>query len=50
MGDQLRKPQLASQVERFPVMVTMDSHGRSLHDEVEERSRAKLRELLGFAV
>ena len=38
------------EVERFPVMVTMDSHGRSLHDEVEERSKAKLRELLGFAV
>ena len=38
------------EVERFPVMVTMDSHGGSLHDEVEERSQAKLRELLGFAV
>jgi fumarate hydratase class I len=38
------------EVERFPVMVTMDSHGGSLHDEVEERSKAKLRELLGFAV
>ena len=38
------------EVERFPVMVTMDSHGNSLHDEVEERSKAKLRELLGFAV
>jgi len=38
------------EVERFPVMVTMDSHGGSLHAEVEERSRAKLRELLGFAV
>ena len=38
------------QVERFPVMVTMDSHGGSLHDEVEERSKAKLRELLGFGV
>ena len=37
-------------VERFPVMVTMDSHGGSLHDEVEERSQAKLRELLGFSV
>jgi len=37
-------------VERFPVMVTMDSHGGSLHVEVEERSQAKLRELLGFAV
>ena len=38
------------EVERFPVMVTMDSHGNSLHDEVEEHSKAKLRELLGFAV
>jgi len=38
------------EVERFPVMVTMDSHGASLHAEVEERTRAKLRELLGFAV
>ncbi len=37
------------EVERFPVMVTMDSHGNSLHAEVEERSQAKLRELLGFA-
>ncbi|MDX2438862.1 MAG: FumA C-terminus/TtdB family hydratase beta subunit [Acidobacteriota bacterium] len=37
-------------VERFPVIVTMDSHGGSLHDEVEERSQAKLRELLGFSV
>jgi fumarate hydratase class I len=33
-------------VERFPVMVTMDSHGGSLHVEVEEHSQAKLRELL----
>ena len=33
-------------VERFPVMVTMDSQGGSLHVEVEERSQAKLRELL----
>jgi len=37
------------EVERFPVMVTMDSHGNSLHAEIEERSQAKLRELLGFA-
>jgi fumarate hydratase class I len=37
-------------VDRFPVMVTMDSHGGSLHADVEERSQAKLRELLGFAV
>ncbi len=35
-------------VEKFPVMVTMDSHGRSLHDEVEAASREKLRELLGL--
>jgi len=38
------------EVDRFPVMVTMDSHGASLHADVEERSQAKLRELLGFAV
>ncbi len=38
------------EVERFPVMVTMDSHGGSLHDEVEEHTQAKLRELLGFTV
>ena len=38
------------EVEKFPVMVTMDSHGGSLHDEVEERSKAKLRELLGFGI
>jgi fumarate hydratase class I len=38
------------EVERFPVMVTMDSHGGSLHAEVEEHSQAKLRELLGFSV
>ncbi len=35
-------------VEKFPVMVTMDSHGRSLHTEVEAASRAKLQELLGL--
>jgi tartrate dehydratase beta subunit/fumarate hydratase class I family protein len=34
-------------VERFPVMVTMDSHGGSLHDRVEAASQAKLQELLG---
>jgi fumarate hydratase class I len=34
-------------VERFPVMVTMDSHGGSLHDEVEAHSRQRLNELLG---
>lgn len=34
------------EVERFPVMVTMDSHGATLHREVGEASRAKLAELL----
>ena len=31
----------------FPVVVTMDSHGKSIHAEVEEASQAKLKELLG---
>lgn len=34
-------------VERFPVVVSMDSHGGSLHDEVESASKAKLEELIG---
>jgi len=34
-------------VERFPVMVTMDSHGGSLHDEVEKQSKRRLAELIG---
>jgi fumarate hydratase class I len=33
-------------VEDFPVVVTMDSHGQSIHDEVEAQSAAKLEELL----
>jgi fumarate hydratase class I len=33
-------------VEDFPVVVTMDSHGGSLHAEVEMRSKQKLEELL----
>jgi fumarate hydratase class I len=37
------------EVERFPVMVTMDSHGGSLHDEIEEKSQAKMKELLGLS-
>ena len=36
------------QVERFPVMVTMDSHGGSLHDKVEQASGQRLRELVGL--
>jgi tartrate dehydratase beta subunit/fumarate hydratase class I family protein len=35
-------------VENFPVVVTMDSHGNSLHAEVEKGSRARLEELLGL--
>ncbi len=34
-------------VEDFPVVVTMDSHGQSIHDQVEARSQAKLAELIG---
>jgi len=34
-------------VERFPVVVTMDSHGRSIHDEVEAASKAALERLIG---
>ncbi len=36
------------EVEGFPVVVTMDSHGNSLHREVEEASRAKFEALLGI--
>jgi fumarate hydratase subunit beta len=34
-------------VEDFPAVVTMDSHGRSVHDEVEAASGAALQRLLG---
>jgi len=34
-------------VEDFPAVVTMDSHGRSLHAEVKERSTAVLQALIG---
>lgn len=34
-------------VKGFPVVVTMDAHGASIHDEVEEESRRKLERLLG---
>ena len=33
-------------VEGFPVVVTMDSHGRSIHDEVEAASKAALERLI----
>jgi len=35
-------------VEDFPVVVTMDSHGNSLHAEVDKASKAKLDQLLGL--
>ncbi len=34
-------------VNQFPVVVTMDSHGISIHDQVEAESRRKLEKLLG---
>lgn len=34
-------------VERFPVVVSMDSHGGSLHDTVEKDSKTKFDQLLG---
>ncbi|MCB8923830.1 MAG: fumarate hydratase C-terminal domain-containing protein [Ardenticatenaceae bacterium] len=34
------------EVEDFPVVVTMDSHGVSIHEKVEAQSKAKLAELL----
>jgi fumarate hydratase class I len=33
-------------VEDFPVVVTMDSHGQSIHDQIEAQSKAKLAELI----
>jgi fumarate hydratase subunit beta len=35
-------------VENFPVVVTMDSHGGSLHAEVDRASKARLDNLLGL--
>ncbi len=37
------------EVEDFPVVVTMDAHGQSLHAEVEKKSKAALEELLAKA-
>ena len=36
-------------VEGFPVVVTMDSHGNSLHAEVEGESRKKFEAILGLS-
>jgi len=37
------------EVKDFPVVVTMDSHGGSLHAEVEKASRKRFDELLGLS-
>ena len=37
------------EVKDFPVVVTMDAHGGSLHAEVEDRSKAALKDLLAQA-
>lgn len=34
-------------VEDFPAVVTMDAHGRSIHDEVEAQSKSRLERLVG---
>ncbi len=34
-------------VESFPAVVTMDAHGRSIHDDVEEKSKKQLIGLIG---
>jgi tartrate dehydratase beta subunit/fumarate hydratase class I family protein len=33
-------------VEDFPAVVTMDAHGRSVHDEIAELSRANYEKLV----
>ncbi|MBN1994876.1 MAG: fumarate hydratase C-terminal domain-containing protein, partial [Anaerolineae bacterium] len=35
-------------VEDFPVVVTMDSHGESIHQQIETKSGEKLTELIGI--
>jgi len=37
------------EVENFPVVVTMDAHGNSLHAEIEQKSKVVLDELLARA-
>jgi len=37
------------EVEDFPVVVTMDAHGNSLHREIEGQSGEKLKSLLGLS-
>lgn len=37
-------------VEHLPLVVTMDSHGRSIHEEVRTGSEARLQQLVGIPV
>ncbi len=37
-------------VENLPLVVTMDSHGRSIHEEVQAISERRLQQLLGVSV
>ncbi len=37
------------EVQDFPAIVTMDAHGRSLHEEIEKKSYEELRRLIGLA-
>ncbi len=37
-------------VENLPLVVTMDSHGRSIHEEVQAVSERRLQQLLGVSV
>jgi fumarate hydratase subunit beta len=36
------------EVDKFPAVVTMDSHGKSLHDDILTESSAKRKEMLGL--
>ncbi|MEW6162587.1 MAG: FumA C-terminus/TtdB family hydratase beta subunit [Nitrospirota bacterium] len=36
-------------VEEFPAIVTMDAHGRSLHEEIEKISHGELKRLIRFS-
>jgi len=48
--DELGSPEAfwVMQVEGFPAVVTMDSHGKSLHDKVSAQSAARRKALLGL--
>lgn len=37
------------EVEEFPAIVTMDAHGKSLHEEIEEKSYREFKRLVGLS-